>query len=371
MTRESKGKTKSEKLSSSFAENIFFSKFCFPNPRFGKNGCNELCDCLLVSPFGIIVIQVKESTNDARNNQERWYKKKIEQNAFQQASTAISAIKRGQPIFDSSKNPIAFDRTLPVYPIIVFDNKGIKRYEGYVERNNIEINVFSLEDFEIALYGIVTPREFLNYLPWRFDLMKHFENGKYPVIQTKEGFIVPDISDLKRKDIRNVEHFNVSSYIYKKYPDHQLDQKDEISFHNFIKVLAESDKNGDLIEYLSAFDYQDISEFWSGWDKTFVDDVNPGSRIHGYIVSFYDACIFVFHKCPENENLFPRIVDDEIHRSYTVHEFTKAFILVVSEFDKTEKYDIELSHLDLSIEEHKRDFLNKHKKYLEIFPNLK
>lgn len=361
------GLTKSERLSAILAETIFFPPFCFPNPKFGMNAGGELCDCLLLSPAGIVIIQVKESTNDARKKQDSWYKKKIERDAFRQTSTAISAIKEGKPIFDSSKNPIAIDRTLPVHPIIVFDNKKISEYDGFIGENGLSINVFCLEDFETALKGIVTPREFLRYLPWRYSRMKNPNSGEYPIILVDDGIFTPDI--LKYKDGLNDEKFNVVKYISENYPGHQMDQKDEIAFHGFSKALVDADKNGVFIEYLSAFDYHDISIFWKQWNYAFIDDGKPELEHYGHLSSPVGVDIFIFCKCRENADSLPDAIANKIHRSYQCHAFTEAFILVAARSGQSGKYDIGLTNLDLSIEEKRREFLEIHEKYLDKFLN--
>lgn len=359
------GKTKSERLSSFFAETMFFRPFCFPNPLFGKNGGGELCDCLLVSRFGTIIIQVKESMSDSRKSEEHWYKKKIEQNAFRQVENAMSAIRNGEAIYDSSKKEIPIDRSLPIQAVIVFDNEKIESYDGFIDKNGIEINVFSLDAFKAALNGIVTPKEFLKYLGWRYKRMKNFDYGEYQIIPIREGFLAADV--LSHKDIRNDETFNVASYIYNHYPDHPLSQKDERTFHSFSKVFADANNSEDFLEYLSTFDYLEISGFWEEWNKAFIDDGKAELHHYGGLWSKFGVSIFIFCKCTENARLFPGIVDYAIHCSYKRHEFNKAFILVATHSYNPKGYNMELTRLDFSIPEQKQDFLQTHAQHLDDY----
>lgn len=359
------GTTDSEKWVALFAEAIFLRPFCFPNPKFGTNAESELCDCLLVTPSGIVTIEVKESKNDARKNQEKWYKKKIDKNAFKQTATAIEAIKSGKPIFDSDKNPITIERELPIHSIAVFDNDQIKEYKGFIDKIGFEINVFSLEAFEIALKGIVSPKEFMTFLSWRYDRMKNFNYGEYPVKRTSKGALFADT--FKYKDIRNDDKFSVATYIYENYGEDQLDQSRVLAFHDFSKAFADSGEYDDFVKQLSTFDYRDISLFWKKWNNALIDDGKPELRTYGHLSCSNGADIFIFCQCPENERLFPRIACYAIRRSYERHKFTKAFILVAKKNGQTGKYDAKPTSLDLSIQSQKQEFLEAHTVHLRIF----
>ena len=163
--------THSEIVTDILARKIFFPRYTFSNVKYNvdKNE-NELCDCILEFNDYYIFIQVKEKNDLSNLDDYSWFKNKVLKNAVSQTKKSIKIIKSNDFSFftkqDGNKKDIHLKSDKRIIPLIVFFGAKPHFYDKVYHSNslNLDINIFSYEDFKVMLETLILPCDIVLYL---------------------------------------------------------------------------------------------------------------------------------------------------------------------------------------------------------------
>ena len=165
--------TKSEKICNEIGAKFFCKDFVYENLKFhnDRNEKVELCDALFEYASIYVPLQVKErSNNKGGKSEESWLKGIVYGEALNQIKATISAIRNNTiTVNDLYHQAVKLNKSNLIFPIIVFDNPLIDRYKRVIVEDNININVFKLEDFEAMMSAIMHPYDIIYYLQERVN----------------------------------------------------------------------------------------------------------------------------------------------------------------------------------------------------------
>lgn len=173
--------TSSEKLCRVLSSHNFLKEFVFKDLYYYKDGKsrNEVCDCLIEFLDFYIIIEVKERGDNFEKDSydELWLNKKVYKKAISQLKNAIQIIKNKEMITSQNDCGRIFDPIVSnkIIPMVVFLNMEISDYKKvYCSKSNpgLNINIFSMDDFEKVLKNIVIPYDIVNYLLLRAEYIK-------------------------------------------------------------------------------------------------------------------------------------------------------------------------------------------------------
>ena len=173
--------TKSEQICNEIGAKFFCKDFVYENLKFynDSNEKVELCDALFEYASIYVPLQIKERSNNKGKKSERsWLEDIVYGKALEQIKATVLAIKNNNiAVNDLYHQAVQLDKNNLIFPIIVFDNPSIDRYQRVIVEDDININIFKLEDFEAMMSVIMHPYDIIYYLQER---VKWISNQNLP-----------------------------------------------------------------------------------------------------------------------------------------------------------------------------------------------
>lgn len=222
----------------------------------------ELCDCLLEFKNAYILIQIKEKEEGAEASFENWFLRKVITKAKNQVKDSIRQLNDSNCSFFSNNIPLKFDLNKQIKYVIVFDTDKIDNdyTKYYVTSSGIEINIFSMDDFEKMLDNLVLPSDIFDFLDFRrrFYDNKDIKNSRLIIDN-----ISPNVSLFGKigSDIQVSDYF-----IIKRYVEKGLNVEAVSYFNHIVKCLdSEVGDNTETLELLLTFNRNEAIEFTKLW----------------------------------------------------------------------------------------------------------
>lgn len=230
-----------------------------------SNGELELCDCLLEFLKAYIVIQIKEKDNDSSATFQKWFKNKVKKIAKNQIKDSIRQIKDTKYSFYCEEKKLEFDRKKEFKYIIIFDsNQYDDNYEKfYLTHEGIEMNIFSIRDFEEMLDNIVLPSDIFDFLEFRKNFYTQSKLKDNPLIIDE---LSTDLAMFGRisSDIQVSDYFIMKKYLMKGLKVEEVYRFNYI-VNNISNVLGEKDDN--TLELMMSFNRNEAINFINLWDN--------------------------------------------------------------------------------------------------------
>lgn len=167
--------TNSERICNEVGQRFFCKDFVYSNLTYFNSDNNkvELCDGLFEYCGTYLVLQIKErSNNKGTKSDEKWLKDTVYGKAVEQIRATIDGIRSNKiTIRDGYNQEDIINTDFLLYPVIVFDNSEIADYKKTVSLagENIRINVFSLNDYQVMMNVCEHPYDIFAYLKYRSD----------------------------------------------------------------------------------------------------------------------------------------------------------------------------------------------------------
>lgn len=224
----------------------------------------ELCDCLLEFKNAYIVIQIKEKDKKSSNSFHDWFENKVLNKAKKQIKDSIKQMENPNNKFYSKGKEISIDKTKKINYIIVFDAEKIdddyKKY--YISQTGVEINIFSLNDFERMLDNLIVPTDIFDFLSFRKSFYLNNSLNMNPLVIDN---ISSNITLLGRigSDIQVSDYF-----ILKRYKETGINVEN-VQYFNYIvheieKVVPD---DFDTLELLMSFNRNEALNFVDLWKE--------------------------------------------------------------------------------------------------------
>ena len=217
--------TLSEKICQDINRKFYFDDFVLNNLYYWKDGIKmEICDGLIEFEDRYIIIQIKERDSQESTNNQKWLERKVYKKATSQIKDTIEIIKMTDNLIveDLYGQQVNIDKTKSFLPIIVFKNDEITEYKRvyHSSTKNININIFSENDYKTMMEKIEVPCEIIDYLMLRQELFQHSnfnvilddsENGYFMManieneLDVAEYFLMKTIKDkpYNKLDVKN------------------------------------------------------------------------------------------------------------------------------------------------------------------------
>lgn len=231
-----------------------------------EHGNLELCDCLLEFLRAYIVIQIKEKDINGTSSFENWFNEKVIKKAIRQIKDSIRQIDEDKYSFYCDGKELRINKTKEFKYIIIFDAKDYDaNYRKYfITREGIEINIFSLEDFEKMLNNLVLPSDIFDFLEFRKKFYE--ETGKKSPLIIDELSSEVSLFGRVSSDIQVSDYFILKCYLLKGL------RIEEISKFNYlmkqISDLFSIDKLLTL-ETMMSFNRSEVLQFIQLWDDAY------------------------------------------------------------------------------------------------------
>ena len=225
MCKRRKHMTLSEKICQDINRKFYFDDFVLNNLYYWKDGIKmEICDGLIEFEDRYIIIQIKERDSQESTNNQKWLERKVYKKATSQIKDTIEIIKMTDNLIveDLYGQQVNIDKTKSILPIIVFKNDEITEYKRvyHSSTKNININIFSENDYKTMMEKIEVPCEIIDYLMLRQELFQHSnfnvilddsENGYFMManieneLDVAEYFLMKTIKDkpYNKLDVKN------------------------------------------------------------------------------------------------------------------------------------------------------------------------
>lgn len=242
----------------------FLSRYVYSNIKSKKSGNSdvELCDCLLEFKNAYIIIQIKEKEEGAYASFDDWFKRKVLVKAKNQVKDSIRQMRDLNYSFFADNVSIKIDQNKKIKAIIVFDadsvNEGYRKY--YSTRSGVEINIFSINDFEKMLDNLVLPSDIFDFLDFR---KKFYSNSEIQHSRLIIDNVSPKVSVFGRicSDIQVSDYF-----IIKRYVENGLNVEAVEYFNHIIHSLeSEVGDNTETLELLLTFNRNEAIQFIKLW----------------------------------------------------------------------------------------------------------
>lgn len=163
--------TQSEKICRELGEKYFGKDYVYENLKyFNENNQKiELCDGLFEYADMYLAIQIKErSLQNGGKTQKNWLASVVYDKAVQQMVATVSTLKsRSVCINDLYHQNLNTCPNNIVYSMIIFDNLDTNEYKKIVKVGNLNIHVFSMEDYKSMMEVLIHPRDIFAYLDQR------------------------------------------------------------------------------------------------------------------------------------------------------------------------------------------------------------
>lgn len=160
------------------SKRVFLPDFVKYSIKYHKDnqGEDELCDCLLEFQNTYTVIEVKEREEKFIGKPSKnWFHNQIEKTAVDRIVKFYELYKRIDDFsfYDESGDDVEINPNRDIIPMIVFDNPDIKEYKRivYCSRIGRYVNIFSMNDFNLAFDALLIPYEINHYLSFRQSLL--------------------------------------------------------------------------------------------------------------------------------------------------------------------------------------------------------
>lgn len=169
--------TLSEQLCQDINRKFYFDDFVLTNLFYIKNGVKmEICDGLIEFQNMYIILQVKEksTSNNAQDNYLNWLEKKVYKKAVSQIKDTIHILQNEKNLIvqDMYGQVVAIDNSKKIIPVIIFKADNISEYRKvyHSATSNININIFSVKDYEIMMDILKMPLDITEYLGLRAEV---------------------------------------------------------------------------------------------------------------------------------------------------------------------------------------------------------
>lgn len=166
--------TFSEKICQEINRKFYFDDFVLTNLFYKRDGVKmEICDGLIEFQDTYIILQIKEKllNNNASDNIHKWLGKKVYKKAVSQIKGSINIIQREQDLIveDMYGQIVKIDKSKKIVPVIIFNINGDIEYKKVYHSvsQNININVFSVRDYNIMMNILKMPIDITEYLVLR------------------------------------------------------------------------------------------------------------------------------------------------------------------------------------------------------------
>lgn len=169
--------TLSEQICQEINRKFYFDDFVLTNLFYTKDGVKmEICDGLIEFQDIYIILQIKErsSSYNEYNNYSKWIEKKVYKKAVSQIkdTTHILQNERGLIVEDMYGQRVMIDHTKKLLPVIIFKASDVLEYRKVYHSvtSNININIFSVKDYEIMMNILKMPLDITEYLGLRAEI---------------------------------------------------------------------------------------------------------------------------------------------------------------------------------------------------------
>ena len=223
----------SEQICQQINRKFYFDDFVLTNLFYNKNGVKmEICDGLIEFEDLYIILQIKEKAvhKDTIENNTKWLEKKVYKKAVSQIKDTINVLQSENNLIveDMYGQRVIIDNTKRIVPVIIFQADDITSYNKVHHSNtsNIDINIFSVKDYEIMMTILKMPLEITEYLGLRAKIFST-SNIDFIIDDSDENWLTIGQIDSES----DFSHFFISSRI----KDNSID---EIATHDFLNIIS-------------------------------------------------------------------------------------------------------------------------------------
>ena len=247
------------------ATDKFLSRYVYSDITTTGDGHGnlELCDCLLEFLRAYIVIQIKEKDINGASSFKNWFNEKVIKKGRKQIKDSIRQIDEDNYSFYCDGKELIINKTKEFKYIIIFDAKNYDaNYIKYFDtREGIEINIFSIEDFEKMLDNLILPSDIFDFLEFR----KRF----YEKTGKKNPLIIDELSSEVTLFGKLSSDIQVSDYfILKRYLMKGLKIEEVYKFNYLMKQINDLINIDNLLtlEIMMSFNRSEVLQFIQLWD---------------------------------------------------------------------------------------------------------
>lgn len=252
----------SEEILSAFAKLYFFEELVHDSLQFTPTeSCEkEVADLLLNLGDVIVAIQLKwrndKSATDSEAKEIKWLGKKCK-DAKSQVKESIGYIRSGTlPAFSNGRNQsISLNSDAKIIPLVIFMNKGIKKYDHVLRKHSedgMDINCLSFEDFQKMCEALITPIEIVEYLEWRLQFYENNGPVDFMMYEAADGtvtFTKPKNNEAlayqflaEEYGIQQSQELEMYIQAFRDFlhrlPDHTVVKSEEIADYEMVRFFA-------------------------------------------------------------------------------------------------------------------------------------
>lgn len=277
--------TLSEKICQDLNRKFYFDDFVLTRLFYYENKVEmEICDGLIEFEDIYILIQIKEQSKSADTSS--WLKRKVYKKAVEQVKRSIDVIQNGTDIFvvDMYGQNVKLDSHKRILPLIIFKTaEPIDNYRKVYHSNSkdININIFSIDDYEVMLSTLLMPIDIINYLHLRKEA---FEYGNINILIDESQEYWTSLADVDNE--KRIAEYFLSNMIGEK----PVDRSNVINFLEIIKKYH-SRRTVDIPDYkailnvLLRFDRFGADVFMQRWVKMCQDAKDKIFNYRSHIVA--------------------------------------------------------------------------------------
>ena len=269
--------TCSEQICQEINRKFYFDDFVLTNLFYTKDGIKmEICDGLIEFQDIYIILQIKEkaANNDTDENNIKWLSKKVYKKAVSQIKDTIRILQNESSLVveDMYGQTVEIDNSKKIIPVIIFKADDISEYRKvyHSATDNININVFSVKDYQIMMDILKMPLDITEYLGLRAE-----------IFETSNIDIIIDDSDenwISMGQINSETDF-ANYFICSRIRDNSVDAIYTHDFLNIISKYHSKRTNNDpnykqILNRMLCFDRLGAKYFMERWNKCWDDAKN-------------------------------------------------------------------------------------------------
>ena len=273
--------TLSEQICQDINRKFYFDDFVLTNLYYTKAGVKmEICDGLIEFQNIYIIVQVKEKSthDDTLDNYLKWLEKKVYKKAVSQIKDTIHVLQNEKNLIveDMHGQTVIIDSSKRIIPVIIFKTDKTFDYRKVYHsvNNDININIFSIADYQTMMSILKMPIDITEYLCSRAEIFKS-SNVDLVVDDSKDNWLA--LGRIKSEtDFANF-------FIGNRIKDASVD---EIATYDFLNIISKyySKRTNNNPEYkqiinrMLCLDRLGAKYFMERWNKCWDDAKNKTLR---------------------------------------------------------------------------------------------
>lgn len=273
--------TLSEQICQDINRKFYFDDFVLTNLFYVKDGVKmEICDGLIEFQDIYIILQIKErlTPNNAQDNYLKWLEKKVYKKAVSQIKDTIHILQSesGLIVEDMYGQKVAIENRKKIIPVIIFKADDISDYRKvyHSATSNININIFSVKDYEIMMDILKMPLDITEYLGLRAEIFS----------TSNVDFIIDDSDEnwISMGQINSETDF-ANYFIGSRIRDNSIDETYTHDFLNIISKYYSKQTNNNpnykqILNRLLCLDRVGAKYFMERWNCCWDDAKNKTLR---------------------------------------------------------------------------------------------